>query len=317
MAELDHRLAQIAAGQHSLVTLRDVERAGGTRHHLLTRVEIGHLERLERGVYGIAGVAPHPDRSMRATILATRGVVAVSHLAAARRYEIPGYARAPVELTIERGVRLRRQGMRIHESTDLDRCRIIEVDGIPTTEPARTLLDLARLVGPQRLLRNIEHCRRVGLLDWDDLLLTLVRHARRGRPGIRRLREAIASNSHRPTVTDSDLELLVVALLVEHGLPEPVLHHQVWDGDRFVAELDLAYPERRIAMECDGDVHLDHEVHERDLPRQNDLVLLGWTVLRFTPERYWQRPSRIVDEVRTAYAQPLPQRTCDITTHQS
>jgi len=301
MAELDRQLAKIAVQQHSLVTLRDAERAGAGRQHLATRVEAGHLERLERGVYGIAGLARSSDRLLRATMLATRGPVAVSHLAAARRLKIPGYATAPPEITVERGVRLRRMGLRIHESTDLDRCRIIEVDGIPTTDPARTLLDLGRLIGAQRLLRNIEHCRRAGLVDWDALLETLVRHARRGRPGIRRLREAIAGASHRPTITDSDLELLVLALLVEHGLPEPVLHHQVWDGDRFVAELDLAYPSRKVAMECDGDVHLEREVRERDLPRQNDLILLGWTVLRFTPERYWTRPDRIVDEARTAY----------------
>jgi hypothetical protein len=311
MAELDRQLARIAVHQRSLVTLRDVEDVGGNRQRVQGRIEAGHLERLERGVYGISGVAPSPDRTLLATMLAARGPVAISHLAAGRRYEIPGYRSAPAELTVERGVRLRRAGLRIHESTDLDRCRIIDVDGLPTTDPARTLLDLGRYVGLQRLRRNIEHCRRVGLVDWDDLIGTLVRHARRGRPGIRKLREAIASDIDRATITDSDLELLVLALLREHGLPEPVLHHEVWDGDRFVAEVDLAYPERRIAMECEGDVHLDPDVRERDLARQNDLVLVGWTVLRFTPARYWQRPAGIVEEVRTAHRTTPPIATCD------
>src|SRR3546814_20877936 len=85
--------------------------------------------------------------------------------------------------------------------------------------------------------------------------------------------------SHRIEVADTDVELLVIALLREHGLPEPELHHRVYQGDRFVAELDLAYPARKIALECDGDVHLLPEVRERDLARQNDLELLGWLVL--------------------------------------
>jgi hypothetical protein len=37
----------------------------------------------------------------------------------------------------------------------------------------------------------------------------------------------IAANAHRDEVTDSDFELLVVALLLEHGLPEPVVHHEL------------------------------------------------------------------------------------------
>lgn len=96
------------------------------------------------------------------------------------------------------------------------------------------------------------------------------------------------------------MELLVLGLLRESGLPEPVLHHRIYDGDRFVAEVDLAHPQWKIAIECDGDIHLLPEVRERDLPRQNDLVLLGWTVLRFSWERSRARPERIVSEVRAA-----------------
>jgi very-short-patch-repair endonuclease len=154
------------------------------------------LIRVERGVYEVDGLPTDPDRAMCATILAARGLVAISHLSAARRLTIPGYRQAPWEISIQRGVRLRRSGLRVHESTDLDRCQIIQV---------------------------------------------------------------------------------------------------------FVAEVDMAYPERRIALECDGDVHLEREVREKDLPRQNDLVLLGWQVLRYTPARYWTRPERIVAEVRDAY----------------
>lgn len=298
MSELDRKLAVVASRRHGLLTLTDVVAAGGARQHLATRTRAGLLVPAERGVYAIAGAPVDADRSLRATMLATRGRVAVSHLAAARRLAIPGYSRAAPEISIDRGVRLRRDGVRVHESTDLDRCSIILVSGLPTTDPARTLLDLARYVGPHRLLRNIEWCRRQNLTDWPDLISTLVRHARKGRHGTRLLREVIAANSHRSVTTDSDFELLILALLLEYGLPEPVLHHEVWDGDRFVAEVDLAYPDHKVAMECDGPDHLRHDVRERDLPRQNDLVLLGWRVLRFTPERYRRRPASIVAEVR-------------------
>jgi very-short-patch-repair endonuclease len=96
------------------------------------------------------------------------------------------------------------------------------------------------------------------------------------------------------------MELLVLSLLRDAGLPEPTIHHRVHDGGRFVAEVDLAYPRLKIAIECDGSVHLLPEVRERDLARQNDLVLAGWAVLRFTWDRVHGRPTSVVSEVRDA-----------------
>lgn len=213
---------------------------------------------------------------------------------------MPGFGKGVPELSIERGLSVRRPALRLHTSTDLDRCRRLIVGGIPVTDIDRTLLDLARKTSDPRLLRAIEWCRRTGRTDWTSLISTLARHARRGRPGIRRLRRVIATNAHRSEVTDSDFELLVIALLLEHGLPEPVLHHRVHEGGRFVAEVDLAYPELRLAIELDGADHLNADVRERDLPRQNDLILQGWTVLRFTWKRFVERPQSIVAEVTAA-----------------
>jgi hypothetical protein len=190
----------------------------------------------------------------------------------------------------------------VHTSTDLERCTRVIVDGVPTTDVARTLLDIGRFVADQRLLRAIEWARRSDKTDWSSLISTLAHHARRGRPGIRRLRRVITANMDREEVTDSDFELLVLTLLSEAGLPTPVLHHRIYDGRRFVAEVDLAYPTHKIAIELDGAIHLDPEVHERDLPRQNDLVLVGWTVLRFTYERFRAHPERVVAEIRAALA---------------
>jgi very-short-patch-repair endonuclease len=304
MAELDRRIAEVARAQRALVTLDDIRAAGGGPAQVHHRIKQQTLERVAPRVYAVRASPSTHDARLLAAVLSVKGAVALSHLAAARRYGMPGYRDASAELTVNRGTRIHRPGVRIHESTDLDRCQIIDLDGVPTTYPSRTLLDLARFVGPQRLARNVEWARRSGLTDWPVLIRTLAAHARRGRPGIQKLRAVLDANAGRIEVTDSDLELLVLSLLREHGLPEPVLHHEVWDGDRFVAELDLAYPERRIGIECDGDIHLRADVRERDLPRQNDLVLLGWTILRFSPNRYWTRRNSIVAEVRAALRAP-------------
>lgn len=58
------------------------------------------------------------------------------------------------ELRVPRGQRFRRDGARIHESTDLERAGRRTREGIPTTDPARTLLDLARRTGDGKLLER-------------------------------------------------------------------------------------------------------------------------------------------------------------------
>ena len=238
---------------------------------------------------------------MLAPILAIGPSTLASHTSAAALHGVPGFGQGTPEVSVPRahGGR-RRVDVIVHTSTDLDRCRMVMLNGVPTTDIDRTILDLARRTGHDRLRRIIEWARREDLTSWEQVIRTLATHARRGRPGIRRLRGAILADVHREEVTDSHFELLVLTSLVERGLPEPVLHHKVFDGDRFVAEVDLGYPELKIAIELDGRHHLEEDVWQRDLPRQNDLVLLGWTVLRFSWERFRQHPDRVIDEIAAA-----------------
>jgi very-short-patch-repair endonuclease len=213
---------------------------------------------------------------------------------------IPGFGEGAPELSIPRGMEHRRSGLIVHTSSDLDRCRLVVIDGIPTTDIDRTILDLARRFGRKRILSAMEWSRRTGRTDWSSLIATLARHARRGRPGIRRMRGVIVANAERDEITDSDFELLFLSFLREEGLPEPALHLKVYADGRFVAEVDLGYEALKVAIELDGRDHLDEAVWERDLPRQNDLVLLGWTILRFTWRRFRERPDLVAAEIRAA-----------------
>ncbi len=285
-----------------LLTYEDVLMAGGTSKHIQRRVTSGRWVHVAPRVYLIAG-APFDWTTRQLAAVRSAGDQAVaSHLAAARLFGIPGFLTAGIELSVPRGTLKPRRGIRIHQSTDLDRCSTVIRDGIPVTDPARTLLDLGRYVGVGRLARATEFLRREAHTDWDELIETLAHHARRGRHGVRRLRTVILREAHRTEITDSQLELLLLSLIREAGLPEPVLHYRVTHDGRFVAEVDFAYPELRIAIECDGAVHLDDQVWERDLPRQNDLVLIGWTVLRFSYRRLRERPDAVIAEIRAALA---------------
>jgi very-short-patch-repair endonuclease len=96
---------------------------------------------------------------------------------------------------------------------------------------------------------------------------------------------------------ESAPERRIFDLLVRAGLPTPVLQHRVQLGPRTV-RIDLAYPEARIAIEYDGwDHHSTRTAFDHDRARANDLVLGGWTLLRFTSRT---TDDQIVDAVDVA-----------------
>ena len=303
MANADLVLADLARRQHSTFTAQQALDRGISRKVLRTRVARGSLTLVAPDTYLIAGARLTWEGRLLGMVLAAGPGAVASHRAAAALWGFDGFNRGTPELTVPRGKRFRRTGAIVHESTDLHLAGVRTRDGIAVTDPARTVLDLARRTGDARLALAIESARRSHLTSWKELIATLVCHARCGRPGVVRLRRIIGAGAHRDEITDSDFELLVLVLLLEHGLPEPILHHEVRAPDgRFIAEVDLAYPSLKIAIELDGGDHLRSDVFERDRPRQNELVLAGWTILRFTWKAYVERPDSLVAAVIAARA---------------
>ncbi len=302
MTTLDDRLLPVLVRQHWLVTRDDVADAGGTDDQIARRVRDARWIRVDRGVYSPSEAPKSWEATVLAPILSVPSDVRAlaSDTTAAVLHGIPGFGRGRPELSVERPYNLRRPGIRVRTSSDLERCQAVTIGGIPTTDLRRTLLDLGRSVADQRLLRAIEWSRRERGVTWSDLIATLAHHARRGRGGVQRLRRVLVANAHREEITDSDLELLLLGLLAEAGLPEPEVHHRIWADGRVVVEVDLAYPELRLAIEIDGRIHLREDIWNRDLPRQNYLVLQGWTVLRFNADRLLDHPEHVVAEIRAA-----------------
>ncbi|MGH3900411.1 MAG: endonuclease domain-containing protein [Pseudonocardiaceae bacterium] len=68
--------------------------------------------------------------------------------------------------------------------------------------------------------------------------------------------------------------------------------------------IDLAFPAQRVAIEIDGWVwHVTADRFVDDWRRQNAVVNLQWTVLRFTWHDLVGRPDGVVEEVRVVLSQ--------------
>ena len=294
MDGLDIKLAAVALSQHSVITYADVIAAGGKKHHIRARLDAGRWIFVHPRVYRLAGAPWTWEGKVFAALCAAGPNAAASFFCSARLHGF-GWTRAIPEISIPRGQKFRSEVITVHTSTDLDRCEIVERSGIRVTDAARTLLDIGgALRQRQTFARTVEQARRLDKVSWHDLVACLAAHARRGRNGITWMRELLEVGMANDEVTDTDSELIALALLREHGLPEPTLQHRISAPDgRLVAEMDFAYLDRKLNFEIDGDVHLDPVQKAKDDARDAEVRdIYGWTVRRI----WWEIPVRRPDE---------------------
>ncbi|MEY2418677.1 MAG: hypothetical protein QOG90_1357 [Actinomycetota bacterium] len=313
MQDIDRQLAVIASRQHSLIRLDQVVAVGGNRHHAAARVASGRWELLSPGVYRIAGTPMTYEAEVLALVFAAGDGACASHFCALRLLGI-GFPHAEPEISIPRGHFHRPKGKKVHTSTDLDRCQIVERNGIPVTDPARSLLDAARKLRGVALKHAVEQARRDDLVTWHDLIACVAAHARSGRHGVRRLREVIATGAAVDEITETDSELAAVGLLIEHGFGVPRLQRKLFDDDgRLVANMDIAYDTDRVDFEIDGPVHLDPAVRLRDEARDQEVRRrFGWTVRRIWYEIPVRDPRLFLAIVRETFAEARAKNSCDV-----
>jgi hypothetical protein len=107
--------------------------------------------------------------------------------------------------------------------------------------------------------------------------------------------------------TDSVRETLLRLAIVDYGLPEPVVNHEIRDDrGRFIAWGDLAYPECRVLAEYDGDQHrTDEKQYFRDIDRLDDLAEIRWRTVRFNKSHITtDRLEKLQRALRSAGWQP-------------
>ena len=288
--------------QHGLITRGQARQAGMTDTQLKWRVHAGSWVRVARGVYR-HGSAPDTRVARLLAACLARDALA-SHRSAAALHGIDGFRLDRIELVVPRGGARSMSGVILHQSTQFDLTMPVERQGVPCTGLGRTLLDVSAVVKRPRLDQAVDSVLREGRLRLADLYRILVSHARRGRDGCAAFRASLEERADEP-IPLSAWSRMVADLLVESGLSRPVMEHQVHTpGGEFVAQVDLAYPDRRVAIELDSRRwHLNRVSFDKDPERRNRLTILGWTVLNFTWTHYVQDPRALCATVEAACRQ--------------
>ena len=172
-----------------------------------------------------------------------------------------------------------------------------DVDGVLAATPAAAWIQLGAqlhvddlVVVADALMRRTDP-----LLQPTDLADAVAACPARTR-GIRRLRDAL--DLTRPG-TDSLMETRCRLVLVRSGLPCPVVNSPVLGpGGRFLARPDLQYPELKIAIEYDGDIHrTDPATWRRDVERRQRMEDAGWLIVTATADDVLRFPERLVSRL--------------------
>ena len=279
--------------QHGLISRRQARAEGMTDDQVTVRLRTGQWVGVAQGVYRHAVFPETPLSRLLAGCLACDGVA--SHRSAAALHDIDGYTLDRIELLVPWKRRPTIRGAKLHRTTQMQLTKPVVRKGIPCTWIGRTALDVASVVSRKQLDHTIDAILRQGLLRLSDLYTVLVSHSRQGRTGCGPFRDALEERWGDDPVPLSAWSRMVADLLVEDGLDRPVMEHRIWDqaGD-LVAQVDLAYPSRRLAIELDSKRwHLNSVSFERDPRRRNALTVVGWTVLTFTWSDYVERPGQL------------------------
>jgi hypothetical protein len=283
------RLAPLARAQHGLVTTAQaLQRVSAGQLDRLART--GELEPVRRGVYRVAGAPATWLQELAAACLARPGAYA-SFRTAAALWGLESFERSALEITVPGSSRARLHGVVVHESRVVGSRHITTVDCIPASTVARTLCDLTAVVGPWQVERAVDEALRKKLVSLRTLGAAADDLAGRGRRRCTVMREILEHRTPGYDPGESDPEKRIVDLLVRAGLPAPALQHWVSiEGKRY--RIDLCYPDQRIAIEYDSWTHhRGRQAFDSDRARGNDLVVVGFQLLRFTSLRAIRRSS--------------------------
>lgn len=98
------------------------------------------------------------------------------------------------------------------------------------------------------------------------------------------------------TIKGSTFELIVLNRIEHSRLPRPVREHRFHPDRKW--RFDFAWPRYKVALECEGGTwargrHTRGSGYRKDLEKYNAAAMMGWLVLRYTPDMLDSIPAEL------------------------
>jgi very-short-patch-repair endonuclease len=227
-----------------------------------------------------------------AAVLACGPEAFLSHRAALALWDLREAASGLIEVTVRGPGKPGPEGVLVRCTRVLANTDAAEVDGIPVTSLAWTVVDYAAIANQRqvRLVLEALERRRVYIgRELDELL-----ERTPNRKGVKTLRNAIAEMNGPAPWLQSVLEETFRELIRASDLPgyeanvlvEGELVNALWRQERVIVELDgFAFHKSRAQFEADR-------------RRDAKLTIAGYCVLRITQQRLQHEPEAVLDDLR-------------------
>lgn len=306
--EKERAVAAVARRQRGHITRDQLRTAGVSASTVRRWSGAGLLVPVGARTFRTAAAAP-TDRGWVLAACLDRDAVA-SHRTAGWLHQLlppPGL----IDVTVPKGRATARAqadppGLRVHASTNLPEGDRTEVDGIPTTSLARTLMSLGALVpaemAPDELLDVVAAAveSQAATMAW--LRWTLDERRCRGRDGVAAFERALEERE-RMGPTESWLERRILQVLAAAGLPMPEVQRVIPRRDGAAARVDLFYPVERVVVEALGYAfHRTPDQLMADTMRANDLTAQGCAVVQITARQLRRDPGSVPATVAAVLA---------------
>lgn len=287
-----------AERSHGVITRAQALGLGLSQDRVDGHLRARRFERVGSGVYRIRGSVPTWRQALLSAVLLAGAGAAASHRSAATLFGVDGYG-APVEVC-----RLRRKTAwtgrgRLFESGYLPTHHLRTIDQIPVTSVARTLFDICGhdRVSSARKVRTLRQALQRGWVTPAGLRAIHAEMRSPGRNGVRFLRDFLETVDDEPP-TESELEELVLSVLMRAGVPLPRRQVRLGDDEGFIGRVDFLYEVAGLIIEADGRGHATWEQQIADRQRVRRLVAAGFQVVQVTWRELIDDPSDFIASVR-------------------
>lgn len=273
-------LAALAATQFGMVATWQLPDGLAPRSVFRPLLRSGRVVKVGPGVYSFPGVPDSWHRRLWAARLHAGPGAVVSHESAARLH---GFEPVPFRVVVTvSGARRGEPGLATwHRTVDMDVGDVVDLRGLPTTTPARTVVDLGAVLRRDRLRMVVEQ----GILDRKftavEVACVLDRVRRRGKPGVATTEHVLDLVGPGADLPHSELERKLDRAIQLAGLPPPVHEFPLPSTTGRTGFVDRCWPEARWIVEADGRRwHGRHQQMRADADRSNEAAALGFLTTR-------------------------------------